>query len=484
MTAFWRDIVLKEFMEPVKGVLVSGSMETVISGLNTDTREIKKGEAFIALKGEKFDGNNFIRAAALKGASCIVVDDEKKIPEDINAAVVRVDECLTALGDFAGYWRHQHKVKIVSITGSMGKTTTKEMTSCILETENETLKNQGNFNNLIGLPLTLLRLDNSHKKAVLEMGMNHFDEIRRLTRISDPDIGVITNVGPVHLEGVKDIYGVARAKTEMIEEMRPESNVILFGDDRILMKEASRFNRDFFTFGMGPENDVTADDIESLKGVGLRYRLRYRNESIPIELCVSGIHNLLNSLAAASVAICMEEKFENISDGLKRFKGVKGRLITDVLPDDILLLDDTYNSNPSSLKAALDVAAEKAGNRRRIIVGLGEMLELGDETEKAHIQAGKLVAEKGAGFLFAIGVNAQNMLKGAIEAGLPSEKAIEIKSHNDMIDRMNDVIEKGDLILLKGSRMMGLEKVVQGLKAIRIEEEHDDGKGKRNNGCR
>ncbi len=474
MTVLSKDITLKEFMEQVKGVLVSGDVETVLSGLSTDTREINKGDAFIALKGEKFDGHNFIRKAALKGASCIVVDDEKKIPGDINTSVIRVKDCLTALGDFAGYWRHRHRAKIVSITGSMGKTTTKEMTSCILETGNETLKNPGNFNNLIGLPLTLLRLDNSHERAVLEMGMNHFNEIRRLTQISDPDIGVITNVGPVHLEGVKDIYGVARAKTEMIEEMRPESTVILFGDDRILMKEASRFNRDFFTFGLSPENDVSADDIEILKGGGLKYRLRYRNESIPVELCVSGIHNLLNSLAAASVAICMKEKFENISDGLKRFKGVKGRLITNVLPDDILLLDDTYNSNPSSLKAALDVAMEKAANSRCIIVGLGEMLELGDETEKAHVQAGKLAAEKRAGFLFAIGANAQNVIKGAIEAGLSPDRAIETKSHQDMIDRMNDVIKKGDLVLLKGSRMMGLEKVAHGLKAIRIKEGQND----------
>ena len=482
MTAIWKKITLKEFIEPVNGVLLSGDPERVISGISTDTREIEKGEVFIALKGENFDGHNFIPAAALKGAACIVIDDETKVPENPDAAVIKVGDCLQALGDFARFWRHQHSAQVVSITGSMGKTTTKEMTACILEKGDETLKNEGNFNNLIGLPFTLLRLNNTHKRAVLEMGMNHFDEIRRLTQISDPDIGVITNVGPVHLEGVKDIQGVARAKTEMIEEIRPESRVILFGDDDILMKEASRFSRDFFTFGLGPENDLSADRIEHLKSGGMTYRLRYRNESIPVELEVTGMHNLINSLAAASVAVCMKEKLENIAEGLIRFKGVKGRLITDVLPDDILLLDDTYNSNPSSLKAALDVAKEKAGRKRRIIVGLGEMLELGDETVRAHIQAGKLVKETGAEFLFAIGAHAQQLLTGAIEAGFPSERTFESKSRHEMVERMNDVMEKGDLVLLKGSRMMGLEKVVRGLREIRQTEEHHDEKVEGNNG--
>ena len=250
------------------------------------------------------------------------------------------------------------------------------------------------------------------------------------------------------------------------------------------MKEVSRFSREFFTFGLSPENDVYAEGMETVENGGMRYLLRYRKESVPVELRVTGMHNLINSLAAASVAICMKENFQNIAEGLIRFEGVKGRLITDVLPDDILLLDDTYNSNPSSLKAALDVAKEKAGEKRRIIVGLGEMLELGDETVRAHIQAGKLVADTGAEFLFAIGAHAQHMLRGAIEEGFPSERAIESKSRDDMLYRMNDVIGKGDLVLLKGSRMMGLEKVAHGLREIRQTEEHYDGKIKGNNGCR
>lgn len=483
MTTIWKEITIKEFIAPIKGKLISGNPDAVITGVSTDTREIKNGEVFIALKGDNFDGHKFLSDAVQKGAKCVVIDDDKNVPKTLNASVIKVRETLTALGDFASFIRHQHEVKIVSITGSMGKTTTKEMTACILETGNETLKNQGNFNNLIGLPLTLLGLRKGHKRAVLEMGMNHFNEIRRLTEISDPDIGLITNVGPVHFEGVGDIYGVARAKTEMIEEMRPEAKVILFGDDKILMEQATRFNRKFTTFGLGPENDVTAEEIDISAVGGLSYRLKYQNNSIPIWLPLSGMHNLINSLAAASVAICLNEEFENIARGLLRFKGVKGRLVSDILPDDVLLLDDTYNSNPSSLKAALLVAKERAGVTRPVIVGLGEMLELGSETERAHIEAGRLVAETGARYFFAIGAHAQFMREGALEAGFPKDRAIIVKSHNDMITGINDVIKNGDLVLLKGSRMMGLEKVVQGLKEIRRKEDYYDGKVKRNNGC-
>ncbi|MBN1905406.1 MAG: UDP-N-acetylmuramoyl-tripeptide--D-alanyl-D-alanine ligase [Deltaproteobacteria bacterium] len=466
MTAIYKELSLKEFMAPVNGELISGNPDAVITGVSTDTRGIKKGELFIALTGDNFDGHKFLAEAVLKGAVCVVVDDEKKLPKDLPAGVIKVRDTLTALGDFAGFIRRSHDVKVVSITGSMGKTTTKEMTSCILEEGNETLKNQGNFNNLIGLPLTLLGLSGKHKRAVVEMGMNHFNEIRRLTRISDPDIGLITNVGPVHLEGVGDIHGVAKAKTEMIEEMHPDAKVILFGDDSVLMKEATRFNREFFTFGIGPQNDVRAEDINT-SGKGVTYRLKYRNDSIPVALNVSGMHNLVNSLAAASATICLNEKFENITRGLIKFKGVKGRLVSVILSDDVLLLDDTYNSNPSSLKAALLVAKERACGKRPVIVGLGDMLELGDGAIEAHIEAGRLVANTGARFLFAIGAHARYMREGALEAGFPKERAIIVSSHHEMITGINDVVKSGDLILLKGSRMMGLEKVVQGLKDIR-----------------
>lgn len=467
MTAQWGKITLAELINPVRGKLMSGDFRTSPLGLSTDTRNIRPGEIFLALRGENFDGHCFVSKAIEKAASCIILEDEACFPADSKCAVIKVEDSLEALGDIAAYWRSRYEIPVVSITGSMGKTTTKEMTSCILEVGTATLKNKGNFNNLIGLPLTLLKLDSSHKKVVLEMGMNRVGEIGRLTQISDPDVGLITNVGPVHLEGVKDLEGVARAKTEMIEEIRPESKVILFGDDKLLMEKASRFNRNFFTFGFDPGNDLTATDVEDAGDMGISYVLRYGNKSMPVRLNVPGFHNLNNSLAAASVALCLNESFENIKTGLERFKGVKGRLVPEVLPGDITLLDDTYNSNPSSLKAALSVAKSIAGRKKRIIVGLGEMRELGDETENLHVEAGEMVADTGAISFFAIGDHADSMLKGAVGKGFPPERAIEVGSNNEMVEKISSIMSDGDLILLKGSRLIGLEQVAEGLREHR-----------------
>lgn len=467
MTAQWGKITLTELIDPMKGKLISGDFRTLPSGLSTDTRNIRPGEIFLALRGDKFDGHCFISAAVEKEASCIILEDEACFPADSKCAVIKVGDSLEALGDIAAYWRSRYDIPVVSITGSTGKTTTKEMTSSILEIGAETLKNNGNFNNLIGLPLTLLKINRSHRRVVLEMGMNRPGEIGRLTRISDPDIGLITNIGPVHLEGLKDIAGVAKAKAEMIEKIRPESKVILFGDDKILMEEVSRFNSDFFTFGLESKNDLRATDIEDIGENGISYILRYEDEAVPVRLHVPGYHNLVNSLAAASVAVCMKETFKNITAGLERFKGLKGRLIPEILSENIVLLDDTYNSNPSSLEAALSVAKKIAGKERRVIVGLGEMLELGDETEHAHINAGRMVAETGAFYFFSLGAHANLMLKGAVEKGFSYEKAIEVGSHAEMVQKISSIMSKGDLILLKGSRMIGLERVAEGLRRYR-----------------
>lgn len=464
MTAQWGEITLSELINPMKGKLISGDLRTLPSGLSTDSRQIKAGEIFLALRGDNFDGHCFVSKAIEKGSSCIILEDEACFPADSKSALIKVEDSLEALGDIAAYWRSRYNIPVVSITGSTGKTTTKEMASCILEAGAATLKNSGNFNNLIGLPLTLLKTDNRYRRIVLEMGMNSPGEIGRLTRISDPDIGLITNIGPVHLEGVKDIAGVARAKTEMIEEIRPESKVVLFGDDKILMEEVTRFDRDFFTFGFDSKNDLTATDIEDMGGMGISYMLRYEDKAIPVRLNVPGYHNLVNSLAAASAAVCMKETFENITEGLENFKGLKGRLIPETLNGDIVLLDDTYNSNPYSLKAALNVAKKIAGKERRIIVGLGEMMELGDETEHAHIDAGRMVAETGSSYFFAIGDHAGLMLNGAVEKGLPYERTLEIGSHIEMVQKISSIMSEGDLILLKGSRMIGLEQVAEGLR--------------------
>jgi len=461
MTARWGKITAGEVISPVKGELIYGEEGLPLTGVCTDSRDIPRGSIFFALKGEKFDGHDFSIKAIEKGASCIVVNKGHKIdmPSGADAAVISVQDTLRALGDLASWWRHQHDVKVAVITGSAGKTTTKEMAAHILGLTSRTLKNKGNFNNLIGLPLTVLQLEEDMDKAVLEMGMNRPGEIGRLTEIADPDVGLITNVGRAHLEGLGDITGVARAKTELLEKISPEGQVILNGDDGLLIKEASRFNRDILTFGLRPENDIRAGLVKNMGKDGISFELRYKDKTANVMIHIPGRHNLYNALAAAALALSMGEPFKNIAIGLNRYAGLKGRFKILSLAGNVTLVDDTYNSNPSSLKAALISARDMAVDGKRVIVGLGEMMELGDETVQAHIEAGEMVADISACHFFAMGDHAGEMIAGAIKRGLPSERAIKVATHEEMAKKIGDAARSGDIILLKGSRRMGLESV-------------------------
>ena len=468
MTARWGEVTLEEIVAPLGGELVMGPGDLIIGGLSTDSREIKTGDLFIALKGEKYDGHAFIKQAVDKGAAGIVIDSDHRpeIPEDQTAGIIVVADTLRALGNLAGWWRHHHTIKIAVITGSAGKTTTKEMCAEILRIGGLTLKNKGNFNNLIGLPLTLLMLEKEHQNAVLEMGMNRPGEIARLTEIADPDIGLITNVGRAHLEGLGDIRGVAKAKAEMVERISSDSQVFLNGDDDLLTEVSRPFQKKVFTFGLGPRNHIRAQNIRSLGREGSTFELQYEGGSIPLRLTVPGLPNVRNALAAATIALHMGAPSEDIESGLKGFEGINGRFRMTTLSGGAILVDDTYNSNPYSLRAAVNALKDLNTEDGRIIVGLGEMMELGQETVPAHIEAGEMVAEMGAYYFMAIGAHAGEMIRGAIEKGFPSERTLLVKTHRAMSRALQDMMQEGDLILLKGSRRAGLEKVVESLKGI------------------
>lgn len=464
--AKWGEITAGEIVSPIRGELISGPPGSIIKGLSTDSRAIAPGQFFLALRGERYDGHDFIEIAVEKGAAGIIIEKgrQSETPTGSGLAIIVVKDTLRALGDLAGWWRNQHNVKVVAITGSVGKTTVKEMAATIMGLGAKTLKNIGNLNNLIGLPLTLLRLDQEDRRAILEMGMNRPGEIGRMTEIADPDIGLITNVAKAHLEGLGDIMGVARAKTELLDKISSRGQVVLNGDDDLLMEAASRFPRKMMTYGIQSECEIRGSKIRSLGRKGTLFELQYHGNSVPINIRIPGLHNVFNAMAASAIAICMKVSFEHIARGLNTFGGIKGRLAITPLPCDITLVDDTYNSNPFSLKAAIDSVKEMAAGGKRVIVGLGEMMELGDETISAHIEAGCLVAELGVSYFLAIGEHAQEMAKGAMERGLPPDRAIVVNSHKEMGKKIKDVMKDGDLILLKGSRKMGLEEVSESLK--------------------
>lgn len=465
MTARWGDIRAAEVASFVGGDLLRGSREKSFKSLSTDTRNMAEGCLFWALKGEKFDGHDFVSQAVERGAAGAVVrmGFDPGISPERDVVLIAVSNTLTALGDMASWWRHQYRCPVVGITGSAGKTTTKEMTAAILGRKGLTLKSQGNFNNLIGLPLTLLLLNQGHQYVVLEMGMNRAGEIGRLTDIADPDVGLITNIARAHLEGVGSLEGVARAKGELLERMSPEGVAILNGDDPVLMKAASAFHRKVITFGRDPGNDVRADKIRGLGREGITFHIRDDKGSFPVRLNVTGFQNVFNALAAAAVARCLGTSMEEVAQGLSTFTGMEGRFVITVLSGGIILVDDTYNSNPFSLKAAMDSMKALAG-RGRVIVGLGEMFELGVETVKAHQEAGAMVAELKAHYFVALGEHAGVMIQGAVEKGFPEEKAVVARDHREMEERIREAMKQGDYIFLKGSRRAGVDKVAERLK--------------------
>jgi len=466
MPANWGEITAREIIVSINGTLISGKEQAVFSGISSDSRSVGVGELFWALKGDRFDGHDFVQKAVNQGAAGVVVrkDASLKISHPDDPVVIAVDDSLEALGDLAGWWRHHHNVRVAVITGSAGKTTTKEMTAGILEIGHRTLVTQGNFNNLIGLPITLFNLETDHRNAVLEMGMNRPGEIARLTEIADPDVGVITNVGMAHLEGLGDIRGVARAKAELIEKISTKGQIILNGDDHLLMETAARFKRDIITFGFDKKNNIRAAELQNLGRKGISFDLQHEGDSWPVRLRVPGLQNVSNALAAAAVCLCLHEPPEHIVDGLARFAGVKGRFTLVSLPGDVMLLDDTYNANPSSLKAAIESVETLVNGSDRIIVGLGEMMELGDATIVAHQQAGRMVAELGARHFVAIGEHAGDMVTAAVESGMNRDKAEAVESHKEMAEIIKSKMRQGDLIFLKGSNKMNLGKVVDSLR--------------------
>lgn len=465
MTARWGEITAEEILSPIRGELLRGSPGSIFSGLSTDSREVNPGELFWALKGEKYDGHDFIDKALDKGAAGLVVEKGLQLEPTTSRdfALIAVADSLKALGDLAGWWRHQYPIPVAVITGSAGKTTTKEMAAGILGLGGETLKNKGNFNNLIGLPLTLLSLERAHGRAVLEMGMNRPGEIGRLTEVADPDVGLITNVGKAHLEGLGSLEGIAGAKAEMLEKISADAQVILNGDDELLMRVAAAFPGKLITYGLGKENHMRAEKIRDLGRRGTSFELRYFGGAIPIGLRVPGLQNVFNALAASAIAICLEEPPENIVEGLRRFEGMKGRFMISTLPGGAVLVDDSYNSNPFSLRAATDTLKGLVGVGGRIIVCLGEMLELGDEAAEAHFEAGSMAGEVGASYFLALGEHAGEMVKGAISRGLPPHRALALSNPKEMEEKMREVMRSGDIILLKGSRKMGLEKIAESL---------------------
>lgn len=431
--------------------------------VSTDSRDLEPGDLFVALKGEKFDGYDFCGEALRKGAQGVIVD--RPLSEDLvrtfRPLEIRVPDTLRALGDLAAGWRRRFDIPVAALTGSNGKTTTKEMAVAILRLSFRCLWSPGNFNNRIGLPLTLLRLGPEHERVVLEMGMNEPGEIRELTRIASPQTGVLLNVGPAHLEKFGDLDGIAEAKGEMLEAL-PEGALFVYNrDDPRVASLARRWPGPKKSFGLGADCDVRP--LEEGGGAQSReIRLSVQGLLVQARLRLPGRHNLYNALAAAALAQSLGAPAEAIEEGLSRFEGMSGRF--SIEPGQrFTIVNDTYNANPRSMECALDTLDEIGPSGGRILV-LGDMLELGAQSEQAHFELGRRAARFRPAALFVTGTFAHKVREGALAEGYDEEKIELFEDPSRLAREILGRIQGGEWILIKGSRGMAMERVVRALK--------------------
>lgn len=455
--------LLKEVLEATGGVLISGAPENIFYGISTDSRLINKGNLFIALKGEKYDGHDFVHKASELGAAGVLVHDEDKInlgQLNKNVAVIKVSDTLLALGDLAQTWRKKFSIPVIGLTGSSGKTTTKEMMAAIIGQKKNILKTEGNLNNLIGLPQTIFQITNEHELVILEMGTNTRGEIKRLTQIAAPDIGLITNIGPAHLAGFGSIEGVCEEKGDLFLNMEQSGMAIINLDDKCLRLIADRWKGKRITFGMGLNADVSVKNTKKNGAKGMCFDLVIGGEQQKVEMKIVGVHHVYNAMAAAAAAWAVGIGYETILEGLAAFRPFSGRMEIINLKNGAHLLDDSYNANPSSVREAL-ITVKDLKNHHRCYVFLGDMLELGAAADEMHRKVGMLMATIGVNALFLQGDFSAVTAAGAMDGGLSAKNIYFLSNIQEGMVYLKNHLKKGDWVLVKGSRRMKMEKIVE-----------------------
>lgn len=449
------------------GELLCGDRRQVFTGICIDSRRMDRGSLFVAIRGQVHDGHGFIPDVVAGGVRGIIADRSRIESLGLDAlkrqavVVIAVKDTTRALGDLAGFNRRRAGISVAAITGSNGKTSTKEMTAAVLSRRYRTLATSGNLNNEIGMPLTLLKLEPAHQWAVLELGMNHPGEIRRLAEICRPDVGVITNIGPAHLEGLGSIDGVMRAKGELLEKIKPDGAAILNADDPKLRELAKKTRLAVTFFGLSHDASVRARSVKST-ATTVRFRLVFPAEDVDIALTATGRFMLYNALAAAAVGLTQGFSAAEIKTGLENFKPVGGRMNIIRTRKKVTIVDDTYNANPASMQAAIAALSELKRSGRGILV-LGDMRELGSQAETLHKEIGALAARTHAHRLYFTGDQAEAVKAGAMAEGLAADFIFN-GTHAEILEDLTARLAAGDWVLVKGSRAMGMEKIVAGLR--------------------
>jgi len=451
---------IAEVIKATNGKLIYGDDEILVSGISSDSRTIKEGELFIPIIGERFDGHDFISEAFKKGASACITN--KTIKGTKEKVIVLVNDTTKALGDLAQYYRMKFKIPLVAITGSVGKTTTKDMAASVLGQKLNCLKTQGNFNNEIGLPFTLLNLDNFHEAAVIELGMRGFGEIKRLSMIAQPDIALITNIGISHMERLGSKQNILKAKLEILEGLNEKGILVLNGDDSLLRALDGLTEYDIRFYGIMDKADYNAYDIKSQGERGTVFNTVIEGYEYQVYVPLPGMHNIYNALAAIAVGIELNIPPEAVINGIAEAKASELRLnIMEI--GDIKVINDAYNACPDSMKASLDILSEAEGKNKKIAV-LGDMLELGENEKNEHVEIGRYAAGKNIDLIVTVGQIALHIARGAVETGFEKSLVYTFENTDGALLFLYENIEKNDVILIKGSRYMKMEYIIEKLK--------------------
>ena len=458
-----------ELVTAADGVLLSGVGDREFGDFTIDSRQIQHGELFVAIKGERFDGHEFVADAVQKGATGVIVSDPSavasKIADKHDVTVVLVQDTTRSLQTIARHVRRRSCTKVVAVTGSIGKTTTKELSAAFVGIQKRVYRNTGNLNNHIGLPLSLLNLRHQPEVAVVELGMNHAGEIRTLVDIAEPNVRVWTNVAEVHAENFESIEGIADAKAELLEGARSNDHLVANADDKLVMDRVSQFPGSVMTFGLGKASDVRAIAVKDSGLDGISATVDTPRGSGLLQIPLIGMGNVTNVLAAIAVALQFQIPLEAMRDVLERFVPLDRRGFVTHLSHGVTVIDDSYNSNPTALERALESIGRTSGYRRRIAI-LGEMLELGARSKSLHYSCGKHAVEAGFEYIIAVGgKNVEALVAGGRDAGLNSESAAICPTSEEAIEIVSNLVQKEDLVFVKGSRGIQTDLVVDRLKA-------------------
>ncbi len=454
------NITLTDIKNLKNSVVYNEKYFKTIRGISIDSRKVSKGELFFAIKGDNFDGHKFIKDVAKKGVTGIVISKKYLSKfKTLKTFIVTVDDTIESLGELANIYRRKFSLKVIAITGSNGKTTTKEMIAEVLSKKYNLLKTEGNLNNHIGVPLTLFRLNKRHEVAVIEMGMNHSGELTRLCEIAEPDFGCITNIGHAHIEFFEGIEGIAKAKGEVFDYLIRTKGfgVVNYDDRRVKLKSRKLLKK--LSFGFRGKSDVKGKFIGLNSQGNPQVIFSYKNRSMNVDLKTVGKHSSYNALCSAAFGFRFGVPFGKIKAALESYSSFDKRMQV-IKHDGLTILNDSYNANPTSMKAAFETLKLMNGFDMKI-AAVGDMLELGKDSKHFHEELAKYASNAKVDYLFCFGDLTNYTARQAKKLGL---KTFKFSSKKELIEKINSIITENSILLVKGSRKMKMEEIIEGIK--------------------